>query len=88
MGGQVGDSGTVFIADQTIPIINVLKDGSGRFLQLKSKPGQSDLSGEKVILNVHTERRQPFRDIIQQPMSYTGLYEMFSENTLDRQDPC
>ena len=59
MGGQVGDSGTVFIGDQTIPIINVLKDGSGRFLhQLKSKPGQSDFNGQDAILNVHLERRQ------------------------------
>ena len=59
MGGQVGDSGTAFIADQTIPIVNVLKDGSGRFLHaLKSTPSSSDLSGEKVILNVHTERRK------------------------------
>lgn len=59
MGGQVGDSGTVFIGDQTIPIINVLKDGSGRFLhQLKSKPGQSDFSGQDAVLNVHLERRQ------------------------------
>ena len=59
MGGQVGDSGTVFIGDQTIPIINVLKDGSGRFLhQLKSKPGHSDFNGQDAILNVHLERRQ------------------------------
>jgi len=59
MGGQVGDSGTVFIGDQTIPIINVLKDGSGRFLhQLKSRPGQSDFSGQDAVLNVHLERRQ------------------------------
>ena len=59
MGGQVGDSGTAFIADQTIPIVNVLKDGSGRFLHaLKSTPLSTDLSGEKVILNVHTERRK------------------------------
>jgi alanyl-tRNA synthetase len=59
MGGQVGDSGTVFIGDQTISIINVLKDGSGRFLhQLKSKPGQFDFAGQDAILNVHLERRQ------------------------------
>jgi alanyl-tRNA synthetase len=59
MGGQVGDSGTVFIGDQTISIINVLKDGSGRFLhQLKSKTGQFDFAGQDAILNVHLERRQ------------------------------
>jgi alanyl-tRNA synthetase len=32
MGGQVGDSGSVFIGDQTIPIVNTLKDKVGRFL--------------------------------------------------------
>ncbi len=59
MGGQIGDSGTVFIGDQTIPIINVLKDGSGRFLHvLKSKPDETELQGQVAILNVHIERRK------------------------------
>lgn len=59
MGGQVGDCGNVFIGDQTIPVINVLKDASGRFLHhLKSKPDQAELLGQDAILNVHIERRK------------------------------
>ena len=59
MGGQVGDSGSVFIGDQTIPIVNTLKDKAGRFLhQLKSSPDKADFSGQNAILNVHIERRQ------------------------------
>ena len=58
MGGQTGDSGSVFVADQTLVIENVLKDSSGRFLhQLKSKPGGIDFSGQQAILNVDLERR-------------------------------
>jgi alanyl-tRNA synthetase len=59
MGGQVGDSGSVFIGDQTIPIVNTLKDKAGRFLhQLKSSPDKADFSGQDAVLNVHLERRQ------------------------------
>jgi alanyl-tRNA synthetase len=59
MGGQVGDSGSVFIGDQTIPIVNTLKDKAGRFLhQLKSSPNKADFSGQDAVLNVHIERRQ------------------------------
>jgi alanyl-tRNA synthetase len=59
MGGQVGDSGSVFIGDQTIPIVNTLKDKAGRFLhQLKSSPDKADFSGQDAVLNVHIERRQ------------------------------
>lgn len=59
MGGQVGDSGSVFIGDQTIPIVNTLKDKAGRFLhQLKSSPDKADFSGQDAFLNVHIERRQ------------------------------
>ena len=58
MGGQVGDSGTVFIGDQTIPVVNVLKDSSGRFLHtLKSNTYQFE-TGQDAILNVHVERRK------------------------------
>ena len=59
MGGQVSDSGNVFICDQTIPVVNVLKDSSGRFLHnLKSKPDQAEFLGQDAILNVNIERRK------------------------------
>ena len=59
MGGQVGDSGNVFICDQTIPVVNVLKDSSGRFLHnLKSKPDQAEFLGQDAFLNVNIERRK------------------------------
>jgi alanyl-tRNA synthetase len=59
MGGQTGDSGSVFVADRTFVIENVLKDSSGRFLhQLKSKPEGIDFSGQQAILNVDLERRK------------------------------
>ena len=59
MGGQTGDSGTVFISKQTLVIKNVLKDSSGRFLhQLKSKPEGIDFAGQKAILSVDLERRK------------------------------
>ena len=59
MGGQTGDSGSVFVADRTLVIENVLKNSSGRFLhQLKSKPEEIDFAGQKAILNVDLERRK------------------------------
>ena len=59
MGGQVSDSGNVFICDQTIPVVNVLKDSSGRFLHnLKSKPDQAEFLGQDAFLNVNIERRK------------------------------
>jgi alanyl-tRNA synthetase len=59
MGGQTGDSGSVFISDQTLVIKNVLKDSSGRFLhQLKSKPEGIDFAEQQAILNVDLERRK------------------------------
>ena len=59
MGGQVSDSGNIFICDQTIPVVNVLKDSSGRFLHnLKSKPDQAEFLGQDAILNVNIERRK------------------------------
>ena len=59
MGGQTGDSGTVFVSKQTLVIENVLKDSSGRFLhQLKSKPEGIDFAGQQTILNVDLERRR------------------------------
>jgi alanyl-tRNA synthetase len=59
MGGQTGDSGSIFLSDQTLVIKNVLKDSSGRFLhQLKSKPGGIDFAEQQAILNVDLERRK------------------------------
>jgi len=59
MGGQVGDSGTVLINDQTHLITDVVKDGSGRFLHaLKSAPSDSNLAGQSAVLNVDIERRK------------------------------
>jgi len=59
MGGQTGDSGTVFVSKQTLVIENVLKDSSGRFLhQLKSKPEGIGFAGQQAILNVDLERRK------------------------------
>jgi len=59
MGGQTGDSGTVFISKQTLVIENVLKDSSGRFLhQLKSKPEGIEFAQQQAILNVDLERRK------------------------------
>jgi alanyl-tRNA synthetase len=59
MGGQVGDSGTVLIKDQTHLITDVVKDGSGRFLHaLKSAPNNFNLAGQTVVLNVDIERRK------------------------------
>ena len=59
MGGQVGDSGCVYIADETHVVTDVIKDGSGRFLHaLKSAPKSQTLKGEKAALSVDLTRRQ------------------------------
>ena len=59
MGGQVGDSGCVFIANETHVITHVKKDSSGRFLHtLKGLPEKQVLKGEKALLSVDTGRRQ------------------------------
>jgi alanyl-tRNA synthetase len=59
MGGQVGDSGTVFLNNQTHMVTNVIKDGSGRFLHaLKSSPENDQLANSTAVLNVDIERRR------------------------------
>ncbi len=59
MGGQIGDSGTVFVEEQTLLVKNVTKDSSGRFLHhLKSAPDNSSLKGQTAILNVDLGRRK------------------------------
>ena len=59
MGGQVGDSGTVFLNNQTHMVTNVIKDGSGRFLHaLKSSPKNDQLANSTAVLNVDIERRK------------------------------
>jgi len=59
MGGQVGDTGCVFIANETHVITNVTTDSSGRFLHaLKDSPKKHDLKGEKASLSVDVKRRQ------------------------------
>ena len=58
MGGQRGDSGTVFINDQSLIISDVIKDTNGRFLhKLKESPADQSLSGN-VVLSVNQVRRQ------------------------------
>ena len=59
MGGQVGDTGCVFIANEAHVITNVPPDSSGRFLHaLKDSPKKHDLKGEKASLSVDVKRRQ------------------------------
>jgi alanyl-tRNA synthetase len=59
MGGQVGDSGTVFLNDQTHMVTNVIKDGSGRFLHaLKSTPKNDQLVNSTAVLNIDIDRRK------------------------------
>ncbi|MEC8355402.1 MAG: alanine--tRNA ligase [Verrucomicrobiota bacterium] len=59
MGGQIGDSGSLFINNETLAISNVIKDSSGRFLHaLESKPENSNFIGQDSILNLDQNRRQ------------------------------
>ena len=59
MGGQTGDTGSVFINDETLSITNVVKDGSGLFMHAVSgNPKHSALQGKDAILNVDIERRK------------------------------
>ncbi|MDR1906962.1 MAG: alanine--tRNA ligase [Puniceicoccales bacterium] len=57
MGGEVGDSGTLFYRDRTIPIGDTLRNGQGMFLH-KIAPDVELNSGEKVILSVDIPRRK------------------------------
>ena len=59
MGGQIGDSGSLFINNETLAISNVIKDSSGRFLHaLESKPANPNSVGQDSILNLDQNRRQ------------------------------
>lgn len=58
MGGQKGDTGTVFINNQSLIITDVIKDAHGRFLhKLKTLPLDKTLSGG-ATLSVDLMRRQ------------------------------
>ena len=58
MGGQVGDYGTVELAENTLTISNVLKDSSGRFLhQVENFPPTLNPSDLEVVLSVEPQRR-------------------------------
>ena len=58
MGGQVGDSGTFTFKEETIDILNVVKDASGRFLhQVKRAPQIEACIHLPVTLEVDLERR-------------------------------
>ena len=58
MGGQVGDYGTVQIAEHSLTISNVLKDSSGRFLhQVENFPASLIATNLEAVLSVETERR-------------------------------
>jgi len=59
MGGQIGDSGSLFINNETLTISSVIKDSSGRFLHaLESKPANPNFTGQDSILNLDQNRRQ------------------------------
>ena len=59
MGGQIGDSGSLFINNETLAISNVIKDSSGRFLHaLESMPENPNFIGQDSILNLDQNRRQ------------------------------
>ena len=58
MGGQVGDSGTVFVNEKTHRVTNVMKDASGRFLHALQSGSQSPIVAEQsAVLNVDLGRR-------------------------------
>jgi alanyl-tRNA synthetase len=57
MGGQVGDSGTVEIGGETLPVGRVSKDPAGRFLHPVKGDFPADPSGQSAVLNVDLNRR-------------------------------
>ena len=57
MGGQVGDSGTVEIGGETLPVGKVSKDAAGRFLHPVKGDFPADPSGQPAVLNVDLNRR-------------------------------
>ncbi len=79
MGGQIGDSGSVFVKEQTLLVNNVIKDQSGRFLHhLKSAPGNLSLQGQTAVLNVDLDRRKA----IQRHHSATHILHWALRNVL------
>ncbi|MDR2812937.1 MAG: alanine--tRNA ligase [Puniceicoccales bacterium] len=57
MGGEVGDSGTLFHRGQVIPIGDTLRSAQGIFLH-KIPPNVELIPGEKVVLTVDILRRK------------------------------
>jgi alanyl-tRNA synthetase len=57
MGGEVGDSGTLFYREQTIPVLDTLRNAQGMFLHKVAQNDELKL-GEKVVLSVDVLRRK------------------------------
>ena len=59
MGGQVGDSGSLFIDGTSFRVSNVIKDNTNRFLHcLESVPTGFNFEGQQAIVNLDIERRR------------------------------
>lgn len=63
MGGQIGDTGTAVIASQTVPIVDCVKDKSGRHLHKVDKAAAAQLSaanlkGAAAQLSIDLARRR------------------------------
>ncbi|MDR0417851.1 MAG: alanine--tRNA ligase [Puniceicoccales bacterium] len=56
MGGEVGDTGSLFSGGQTIPIVDTLRNSQGTFLHKTVRNVALNI-GEKVTLNVNIARR-------------------------------
>ena len=58
MGGQVGDTGEITIADSTIKVVDVIKDTNDRFLhEIKKPAAEFEYSGSPAVMTVNLERR-------------------------------
>jgi alanyl-tRNA synthetase len=58
MGGQVGDTGEITIADSIVEVVDVIKDTKGRFLhEIKNPAAESQYSGSSAVMNVNLGRR-------------------------------
>ena len=59
MGGQVGDSGTIFLKNQPHRVSNVIKDAKGRFLHALQTASKEPVAKDEIaLLNVDFQRRQ------------------------------
>ncbi|MDR1366674.1 MAG: alanine--tRNA ligase [Puniceicoccales bacterium] len=56
MGGEVGDTGSLFFDGRTIPIADTLRNAQGTFLHKIAQDTALNI-GEKIILNVNISRR-------------------------------